>query len=67
MGSQAIDRDVHPPGASGVGAQAADGGAFQLVALGLCAQAAGLLIWVRTDLVFRCVVGLFIWCSQSRG
>ena len=36
-------------------------------ALGPCAQAAGLLIRVHTDLGFRCVLGLLIWCSQSRG
>ena len=36
-------------------------------ALGLCAQAACPLIWVGTDLGFRCVLGLLIWCSQVRG
>ena len=43
VGSQAIDLDVHQPGA-----------------LGMCAQAAGALIWVCTDLSFRCVLGLLI-------
>ena len=38
-----------------------------LGALGLCAQVAWSLIWVRTDLGFRCVLGLLIRCSQSRG
>ena len=36
-------------------------------ALGLCVQAAWPLIWVPTDLGFRCVLGLLIWYSQSRG
>ena len=36
-------------------------------ALGLCAQASWSIIWVHTDLGFRCVLGFVIWCSQSRG
>ena len=38
-----------------------------LGALSLCGQAAWLLIWVCTDLGFRCVLGLLIRCSQTRG
>ena len=38
-----------------------------LGALGLCAQAAWPLIWVLIDLGLRCVLGLLIQCSQSRG
>ena len=36
-------------------------------ALGVCAWAAWSLIWMGTYLGFRCVLGLLIWCSQSRG
>ena len=49
------------------GPQATDWGMNQPWALGLCAQAAWSLIWVHTDLGFRCVLGLLIWCSHSRG
>ena len=38
-----------------------------LGALSLCGQAAWLLIWVCTDLGCRCVLGLLIPSSQSRG
>ena len=67
IGSQAIDKGAHPPGVSGVGAQTADWGTHLPGGLGLCAPAALLLIWVHTDLGFKCVLGLLIWCSQSRG
>ena len=36
-------------------------------ALGLCTQAAWPLIWVLTYLGFRCVLGLLIQRSKSRG
>ena len=36
-------------------------------ALSLCTQTAWPLIWMRIDLGFRCVLGLLIRCSQSRG
>ena len=49
MGSQAIDGCAHPPGASGVGAQATDQSVHQLGALSMCAWAAGLLIRVHAN------------------
>ena len=59
------------PGASGVvtcwAARPLIGVCTYRGSLGLWAQAAGLLIWVRMDLGFRCVLGLLIQCSQSRG
>ena len=66
-GNQAIDRGAQPPRASGVGTEAADWGALQLGALGMCAWAAWPLIWVHTYLGFWCMLGLLIPLSQSRG
>ena len=49
QGSQAVDLGVHPPEVSGVGVQAADRGAADPGALGLCDQAGEPLICMHSD------------------
>ena len=50
VGTLATDWGAYPPGVSGVGTQPG--------ALGLCAQVAGPLIWVRTNpRLWTCVLG----------
>ena len=63
-GSQVTDQSALPPGVSGVGAQSADRGVHPPGVSGVGAQSADL---GAHQPGFRCVLGLLIWCSQSRG